>query len=59
MSVQSVSGSSYFATFIDDFYRRTWIFLMRAKSEVFNWFWEFKALVENQTSEKIKSSEVK
>jgi hypothetical protein len=27
MSVASVQGSSYYATFIDDFSRKTWIFL--------------------------------
>jgi transposase InsO family protein len=50
----SVSGSSYFVTFIDDFSRRTWIFFMRGKSEVFSRFQEFKALVENQTEKKIR-----
>jgi hypothetical protein len=33
MLEELVSGSSYFATFIDDFSRRTWIFLMRACSQ--------------------------
>jgi hypothetical protein len=33
-----LSGSSYFVTFIDDFSRRTWIFFMRTKSEVFSRF---------------------
>jgi transposase InsO family protein len=54
MSVELVSGSSYLATFIDDFSRRTWIFFMRTKSEVFSWFREFKALMENQTGKNIK-----
>jgi hypothetical protein len=52
--VESVSGSSYFTTFIDDFSRWTWIFFMKTKSEVFNRFREFKALMKNQTDKKIK-----
>ena len=35
--------------------RRTWIYFLKTKSEVFKWFQEFRALVETQTSRKIKS----
>jgi transposase InsO family protein len=41
-------------SFIDDFSRNTWIYFLRKKSEVFDKFKEFKALVENQTEKKIK-----
>jgi transposase InsO family protein len=41
-------------TFIDDYSRRTWIFFMKTKDEIFIRFREFKALVENQTGKKIK-----
>jgi hypothetical protein len=41
-------------TFIDDFSRKTWIFFMKTKDEVFSWFQEFKAQVENQIGNKIK-----
>jgi transposase InsO family protein len=34
--------------------KKTWNYLMKTKDEVFNKFQEFKALVENQTSKKIK-----
>jgi transposase InsO family protein len=54
MSVESISGSSYFVTFIDDYSRRTWIYFLKTKDEVFDQFQEFKALVENQTGKKIK-----
>ena len=54
MSVQSFSGCSYCVTFIDDYSRKTWIYFLKAKSEVFDWFWEFKTLVENQTGKKIQ-----
>jgi transposase InsO family protein len=41
-------------TFIDDYSRRTWIFFMKTKDEVFSRFREFKALVENHTRKNIK-----
>jgi transposase InsO family protein len=44
----------YYVSFIDDFLRKTWIYFLRKKSEVFDRFKEFKALVENQTEKQIK-----
>ena len=43
----------YYVTFIDDFYRHTWIYSMRQKSEVFGHFQRFKAEVENTTGRHI------
>jgi transposase InsO family protein len=54
MSSTSLTRCEYFVTFIDDFSRKTWIYFMRAKDEVFSCFQEFKALVENVTGRKIK-----
>ena len=54
MSVPSLGKSVYYVSFIDDFSRNTWIYFLRKKSEVFDRFKEFKALVENQTEKKIK-----
>jgi transposase InsO family protein len=34
--------------------RKTWIYFMKTKDEVFSRFQEFKALVENQTGKKMK-----
>ena len=45
----------YYVLFIDDFSRKAWIYVMKAKSETFCKFQEFKALVENQTSRHIHS----
>jgi hypothetical protein len=44
----------YYVSFIDDFSRNTWIHFLMMKSEIFDKFKEFKALVENQTEKKIK-----
>ena len=54
MSVPSLGNSMYYVSFIDEFSRNTWIYFLRKKSEVFDIFKEFKALVENQTEKKIK-----
>jgi hypothetical protein len=52
--VLSLGKSVYYVSFIDDFSRCTWIYFLKNKSEVFDKFKEFKALVENHTEKKIK-----
>jgi hypothetical protein len=52
--VPSLGKSLYCVSFIDYFSRNTWIYFLRNKSEVFDKFKEFKALVENQIEKKIK-----
>jgi hypothetical protein len=47
MSATSLSGYVYYVSFIDDFSRKTWIYFLKNKDEVFSKFKEFKALVEN------------
>jgi hypothetical protein len=47
VSVPSLGGSPYYVSFIDDYSRKTWIYFLRKKSEVFKKFKEFKSLVEN------------
>jgi hypothetical protein len=56
MLVASLQGASYYVMFIDDFSKKTWIFFMKTKDEVFSWFQEFKAQVENQIGRRIKVS---
>eukprot|EP00253_Pinus_taeda_P027041 PITA_27041 len=53
LSVASFSGCKYFLTFIDDFSRRTWVYFLKLKSEVFNTFLAFKAFVEKQSGHQI------
>ena len=54
MSVHSFNGYSYCVTFIDDYSRKTLIYFLEAKSEVFERFQEFKTFVENQIGKKIR-----
>lgn len=52
--VVSIGGFRYFVTFIDDYSRKVWVYYLKEKSEVFEKFKEWKAMVENQTGKKIK-----
>ena len=45
----SLSGYEYCVTFIYDYSRNIWIYLLKNKSEVFKKFKEFKALIENHS----------
>ena len=55
MSSTSLIGFEYYIMFIDDYSRKTWIYFLKAKSEVFEEFKEFKALIENLSDKKIKT----
>jgi hypothetical protein len=55
MSTTSLSGYVYYVSFIDDYSGKIWIYLLKAKNEVFGKFKEFEALVENMTERKIKT----
>jgi hypothetical protein len=55
MLVKSLGGSSYYVIFIDEYSRKTWLYLLKTKDEVFNKFQEFKAEIENLTNKKIKT----
>ena len=55
MSSSSLSRYVYYVSFIDDFSRKTWIYFLKGKSEVFSKFKEHKAWVENQMDRKMKT----
>ena len=55
MSSSSLSGSLYYFSFIDYFSRKTWIYFLKRKDEVFSKFKEFKALIKNHIEKKIKT----
>ena len=44
----------YFITFIDDFSRYTYVYLMRNKDEAFDMFKKYKTEVKNQKDKRIK-----
>jgi hypothetical protein len=48
-----VGGKKYYVSFIDDFSKFTWIYLLKFKSEVFQKFREFQNLVERLFDKKI------
>jgi hypothetical protein len=54
VSIPSLCGSLYYVSFIYDFSRKTWIYFLRKKSNIFKKFKEFKFLVENLIDKKIK-----
>ncbi|KAL4317940.1 hypothetical protein GQ457_18G004620 [Hibiscus cannabinus] len=55
MKTQSFGGSRYFLLFTDDCSRMSWVYFLQFKSETFENFKKFKALVEKQTGRCIKA----
>ena len=54
-SVNSFDGYRFYVTFIDDFSRSTFVYLLKFKSEVFKCFQDFHNLVLNLFSSKIQT----
>ena len=54
IQVVSMGGNKYFVTFIDDFSRKLWTYLIKKKSEVIEVFAKFKSMVERQSGRKLK-----
>jgi hypothetical protein len=52
-AIPSVGRFKYYMSFIDDFSKFIWVYLLKNKSEVFRNFHEFQTLVEQQFSKKI------
>jgi transposase InsO family protein len=50
ISPQLNGGNMYFVTFIDDYSRKTWSYLLKEKSALFDVFKRFKSLVEKESS---------
>ena len=55
MQATSLSEYVYYASFIDDYSCKTWIYFLKKKDDVFEKFKEFKALVENLYEKRIKT----
>ena len=54
VNIQAIRGFSYFITFIDDYSRYGYVYLMKFKSETFENFKEFRNEVEKQLGKSIK-----
>ena len=54
MQTPSLNGSVYFMTFINDFGRKIWLYLLKQKSEAFDVFKRFKSMIENESGQTIK-----
>ena len=54
MSIDSVGGSRYFVTFIDDYLKYTTVYIIKHKSEVLQEFREYVDMVENFTGLRVK-----
>jgi hypothetical protein len=52
--VSSLDGSRYYVTFIDDATRKTWVYCIRQKYDVFDTFKKWKDLVENEIGKRLK-----
>jgi len=52
-AVETVGRKKYYVSFINDFSKFTWIYLIKHKSEVFQKFHDFQNLVERQFNRKI------
>ena len=51
----SNGGSKYFITFVDDYTRKCWIYIMRSKDQAFEMFKKFLSHVERETGKKVKT----
>ena len=52
--IASMGGSRYVLTFIEDYSQNVWIYTIKNKSDVFDTFKRWKAMVERQTEKKVK-----
>lgn len=54
MEVETLGGSRYFVTFIDDASRKVWVYFLKTKDQVLQYFKRFHAMVERQTGKPLK-----
>jgi 5'-3' exoribonuclease 2 len=52
--MKSIGGGKYLLTFVDDFSRKVWVYILKSKDETFARFRQWKAMVETQTERKVK-----
>ena len=54
MKVSSLGGAHYFVTFIDNYFRKVWVYALKTKDLVFQAFKHFYVEVERQTGRTLK-----
>jgi transposase InsO family protein len=54
MKTKSIGGCRYYVSFIDGHTRKVWVYFMKHKSEVFQHFLNFKAMVKKEKGVSIK-----
>jgi hypothetical protein len=54
MSSPSLSGCLYYVIFIDDYQRKCWIYFLKAKSDTFDKFKEYKSFIEKKIGKHIR-----
>jgi transposase InsO family protein len=54
MSVRSMGGVKYLLTFVDEFSRKVWVYVLKAKHQVLSVFKQFQVSVEREIEKKIK-----
>lgn len=53
MQTESLGGNKFFLLFTDDFSRMSWVYFLKTKTQAFEFFKSFKALVEKQSGQNI------
>ncbi|CAA0830123.1 Unknown protein [Striga hermonthica] len=53
-TVTSLGGSMYYMTFVDDCTRKVWVYFPKRKSDAFDTFRRWRALVEKETGLEVK-----
>ena len=54
MEVETLGGSRYFVTFIDNASQKVWTYFLKRKDQVFQYFKRFHAMVERGTGKSLK-----
>ena len=54
MQTPFLNGNVYFMTFIDDYSKKTWVYLLKQKSQAFDVLKSFKVMAEKETNRFIK-----
>ena len=52
-NVPTPSGARYMLTFTDDYTRKAWIYLTKARKEIYDRFQEWQLMVERETGDKL------